>query len=264
MIVAIDAGNFETKFYEGNTFHKFSSAIGEYRDRNLKSDGGIEFEYNGLKGFAGTLALMESEFVESQKGETKAHPDARLRVLLALHQYTEGSEHSIVVGQPISGHTEHEKMAIKEMLIGRHEITVNGRKKTIVIKRCEVAAEGVSVGLLVPGAGVGVVRVIDIGSGTINFGTVIDRKFNDKHSFTLGTGMETVRSTQPAAFARQIAIRALANDWKARDTVYLCGGGAEVLLSHIKQFFAGAVLIDGSPEYANVRAFYMIARKLYG
>ncbi|MGF7046414.1 plasmid segregation protein ParM [Paenibacillus sp. DS2015] len=262
MIVAIDAGNFETKFYDGNTFHKFSSAIGEYRDRNLKSDGGIEFEYNGQKGFAGTLALMESEFSESQKGETKAHPDARLRVLLALHQFAEGAEHSIVVGQPISMHTEPEKMAIKEMLLGRHEMTVNGKKKTIVIKRCEVAAEGVSVGLLVPGGGV--VRVIDIGSGTINFGTVIDRKFSDKHSFTLGTGMETVRSTQPAAFARQIAIRALANGWKAGDVVYLCGGGAEVLLSHVKQFFTGAMLIDGPPEFANVRVFYMIVRKLYG
>ncbi|OAB48445.1 ParM/StbA family protein [Paenibacillus antarcticus] len=262
MIAAIDAGNFETEFYDGNTFHKFLSAIGEYRERNLKSDGGIEFEYNGLRGFAGSLALLESEFVESQKGETKAHPDARLRVLLALHQYAEGTEHSIVVGQPISGHTEIEKKVIKEMLLGRHEMTVNGKKKTIIIKRCEVAAEGVSVGLLVPGGGV--VRVIDIGSGTVNFGTVIDRKFNDKHSFTLGSGMETVRSTQPAAFARQIAIRALANGWKAGDTVYLCGGGAEVLSSHIKQFFTGATLIDGSPEFANVRAFHMIARKLYG
>lgn len=263
MIAAIDAGNYKTKFYDGNEFNKFPSAMGEYRERNLRSNNdGIEFEYKGQKGFAGTLALMESEFAESQKGETKAHPDARLRVLLALHQFTEGLDHSIVVGQPISNHTETEKMAIKEMLIGRHEMTVNGKKKLIVIRRCEVAAEGATAGLLIPSNGI--VRVIDVGSGTVNFGTVIDGKFNDKHSFTLGAGMETIRSIHLEAFARQIAIRALANGWKAPDAVYLCGGGAEGILVHIKSFLPNAKLIDGSPEYANVRAFYMIARKIYG
>jgi plasmid segregation protein ParM len=132
----------------------------------------------------------------------------------------------------------------------------------LIIKRCEVAAEGVAVGLLIPGTGTN--RIIDIGSGTVNFGTLIDRKFNDKNSFTLGTGMETIRSTQPEAFARQISIRAMTNGWKANDNVYLCGGGAVVLLPHIKQYFTTARLIDGSPECANARAFHMIARKLYG
>jgi len=265
MISAIDAGNYRTKFYDGRKLQAFPSLIGEYRERNLKQQYGefdYEWEYDGQRGFAGTLALHESECADSRKGETKAHPDARLRTLLALHQFGEGIEHQIIVGQPISTHHEAEKSAIKEMLCGRHELTVNGKRKIIVIRRCEVAAEGVTAGLLVPGGGL--VRVIDVGSGTVNFGTLIDRRFNDRGSFTLGTGMETLRSVQPADFARQIALRALARGWKANDTVYLCGGGAGDVLAALKAYFPDVRMIEGDPEYANVKAFYLIARKVYG
>ncbi|WP_339193099.1 ParM/StbA family protein [Paenibacillus sp. FSL W8-1287] len=265
MILAIDAGNYETKFYDGRQLRAFPSLIGEYRDRNLKQQHGefdFEWEYDGQRGFAGTLALHESECADSQKGESKAHPDARLRVLLALHQFGDGVEHQIIVGQPISTHQETEKAAIKEMLCGRHEVIVNGKRKVIVIRRCEVAAEGVTAGLLVPGGGL--IRVIDVGSGTVNFGTLIDRRFNDRGSFTLGTGMETLRSVKPADFARQIALRALARGWKANDTVYLCGGGAGAVLDALRAYFPGIRMIEGDPEYANVKAFYLIARKVYG
>ncbi|WP_338842067.1 hypothetical protein [Paenibacillus glucanolyticus] len=265
MVSAIDAGNYMTKFYDGKRLRAFPSLIGEYRDRNLLQQHGdfdFEWEYDGQRGFAGTLALHESECAESQKGESKAHPDARLRVLLALHQFGEGIEHQIIVGQPISTHQEAEKVAIKEMLCGRHELVVNGRRKIIVVRRCEVAAEGVTAGLLVPGGGL--IRVIDVGSGTVNFGTLIDRRFNDRGSFTLGTGMETLRSVKPADFARQIALRALARGWKANDTVYLCGGGAGAVLAALRAYFPGVRMIEGDPEYANVKSFYLIARKVYG
>lgn len=265
MILAIDAGNYETKFYDGRQLRAFPSLIGEYRDRNLLQQHGefdFEWEYDGQRGFAGTLALHESECADSQKGESKAHPDARLRVLLALHQFGEGVEHQIIVGQPISMHKEPEKAAIKELLCGRHEVIVNGKRKIIVIRRCEVAAEGVTAGLLVPGGGL--IRVIDVGSGTVNFGTLIDRRFNDRGSFTLGTGMETLISVEPADFARQIALRALARGWKANDTVYLCGGGAGAVLAALRAYFPGARMIEGNPEYANVKAFFLIARRVYG
>lgn len=265
MISAIDAGNYLTKFYDGRKLRAFPSLIGEYRDRNLKQQHGefdYEWEYDGQRGFAGTLALHESDCADSRKGESKAHPDASLRALLALHQFGEGIEHQIIVGQPISTHQESEKTAIKEMLCGRHELTVNGKRKIIVIRRCEVAAEGVTAGLLVPGGGL--VRVIDIGSGTVNFGTLIDRRFNDRGSFTLGTGMETLRSVQPADFARQIALRALARGWKANDTVYLCGGGAGAVLAALRAYFPSVQMIEGEPSFANVKAFYLIARKVYG
>ncbi|MGM0882580.1 MAG: ParM/StbA family protein [Bacillota bacterium] len=265
-ILAIDAGGDTTKIYDGQKIHRFPSAIGyDWRERNLKQQQGehdFEWEYRGQRGFAGTLAIHESECAESRKGDSKAHPDALLRILIALHQFSEGVEHKIVVGQPIKTHTAEEKQIIKEMVIGRHELTVNGRQRTFLITRCEVAAEGVTAGLLVTGEGT--VRVIDIGSGTVNFGTLIDRRFNDKGSFTLVSGMETIRTVDPIAFGRQIALRALTGGWGKDDAVYLCGGGAGVLLESVKGYFHNAQLISVEPVTANVRAFHLIARKLYG
>lgn len=264
-VIAIDAGNHETKVYDGSRLVRFPSVIGyDYRDRNLKQQHGqfdYEWEYNGQRGFAGTLALHESECPESAKGDSKAHADAKLRILIALHQFGD-TENNIIVGQPIGTHTDSEKQSIKEMLIGRHELTINRHKKIIVVRRCEVAAEGVTAGLLVPGGGI--VRVIDVGSGTVNFGTLIDRRFNDRGSFTLATGMETLRYADPNAFARQIGLKAIAGGWKKNESVYLCGGGAETLHEALLQYFPNTRLIDGDPVYANVKAFYLIARKLYG
>lgn len=265
-IVAIDAGNYETKFYDGQQIKRYPSVIGyDWRERNLKQQQGefdFEWEYRGQKGFAGTLALYESECAESRKGDSKAHPDALLRILIALHQFTDVTEQKIVVGQPIKTHTPDEKQLIKEMIVGRHELTVNGKRRLLLINRCEVAAEGVTAGLLVPGGGT--VRVIDIGSGTVNYGTLIDRRFNDKGSFTLTQGMETIRTPDPIAFGRQIALRALAYGWSKDDAVYLCGGGTEPLIDAIRAYLPNTQPIVGDPVTANVRAFYLIARRLYG
>jgi plasmid segregation protein ParM len=265
-IVAIDAGGDTTKIYDGRQVYQFPSSIGyDWRERNLSDQQGehdFDWEYRGQRGFAGTLALYESDCAESRKGDSKAHPDALLRILIALHQFTDGIEHKIVVGQPIKTHTKEEKQLIKEMVIGRHEVTVNGRTKNLLITRCEVAAEGVTAGILTPG--VGVVRVIDIGSGTVNFGSLIDRRFNDKGSFTLSNGMETIRSADPSAFGRQISLKAIGGGWKREDAVYLCGGGAGLLLEVVQEYFHRAQLLSVDPVTANVRAFYEIARKLYG
>jgi plasmid segregation protein ParM len=262
---AIDAGNFNTKFYDGKDLIKFPSVISlDYRERNLQEklrEFDFEWEYNGMKGYAGTLAMDESKFGESRKGNSKAHFDAKLRVLLALHQYSTSIENNIVVGQPIITHNEDQKTAIKNMLIGRHELTVNGKRKIVVVRRCEVAAEGVTAGLLVQGNAK--VRIIDIGSGTVNFGTLLNKRFNDLGSFTLTEGMETV-SGQYAAFARQIAFKAFSKGWDQDEIIYLCGGGAEVLLTYLKEYFVNVQILQTDTEFSNVKAFYMIASKLYG
>ncbi|CDN44181.1 ParM/StbA family protein [Paenibacillus sp. P22] len=266
-IIGIDAGGSAVKLYDGRQFRQFPSPIGyDWRERNLQQVHGehdFEWEYGGQHGFAGTLAMYESELAESTKGDSKAHPDARLRVLIALHQYAPGSEHQIVVGQPIRTHTPEQKRQIKEMLQGRHEITINGERRVIVIRRCEVAAEGAAAGLLVPS--LGIVRVIDIGSGTVNLGTLQDRRFVDRASDTLVNGMETLRNPDPAAFARAIIAHAIRLKWKSEDVLVLCGGGAEALLPDIGKHFKSAQLLKpGMSLYANVEAFHLIAKGLYG
>ena len=100
---AIDAGNFETKYYDGRLYRKFPSDIGfDHRERKLNQRHGefdFEWELNGQKGFAGTLA-QESESGGSVGGDSKAHIDAKIRILIALHQFGQDDAHDIVVGQP--------------------------------------------------------------------------------------------------------------------------------------------------------------------
>lgn len=267
MILAVDGGNDNTKFYDGRQLIQFPSAIGiNDLQRNLKGERGaydFEWEFEGKCGFAGTLA-RESEYAESRRDDSKAHFDAKLRILLALHQFGgigNAVEYDLVVGQPIDFHTDAEKTAIKEMMIKSHELTVNGIRKTICIRRCEVTAEGVAAGLLASGNGL--VRIIDIGSGSVNYGTVQNRGFNNKGSFTYPEGMQTKRKMDHGSFARQIATKALNRKWEKEDAVFLCGGGAPAILPYITEFFPTAQLLEADPIFSNVKAFYLIARKLY-
>lgn len=266
MITAIDAGNYNTKFFDGKTLRKFPSVVGmDTRERNLDQvhgDYDFEWSYEKKSGYAGTLAQYESLCGESRRGDTKAHFDAKLRTLIALHQFTDATEHEIVVGQPIKKHTKVEKERIKQMFIGKHDLTVNGKRKILVIKNCEVAAEGASSGLLLPN--VTKTRVIDIGSGTVNYATIENKRFIDKESFTLGKGLETFENIDLIAFARQIAVYAINKDWSESDVVCVCGGGAEKLCEALKDYFPNVQILLPDAEYSNVRAFYMIARKLYG
>ncbi|GKU79835.1 ParM/StbA family protein [Paenibacillus sp. L3-i20] len=265
-IAAIDAGGKNTKFYDGKQLIMFPSAIGiNELERNLKSEHAqfeYEWEYEGKKGFAGTLA-EESEYAESRRDDSKAHFDAILRILIALHQFGEGISFNIVVGQPIETHNETEKIAIKTMLQRRHDLTINGKAKTIIINRCEVTPEGATAGLLTVEQGL--VRIIDIGSGSVNYGTLKNRKFLNKGSFTFTEGMESKTNLNIEAFARQIGTKAINKKWGKEDVVYLCGGGAEVILPYLKaEFFPNGQLLAADPLYSNVKAFFMIARKLYG
>lgn len=269
-IAAIDAGNRYTKYFDTRLTCpiRFPSAIGiNDLDRNLKGrqeEFDFEWQYEGLSGFAGSLALRESEYVESRKDDSKAHFDARLRTLIALHQNAIGNEHSIIVGQPIDTHSEEEKNKIKSMYTSkRHDLTVNGKRKIIIIRHCEVAPEGAASGLLVAPER-GVIRVIDIGSSSINFATIRDLDFNNKGSGTFFEGMETKKVMQPASFARQIASKAVGLlKWSPQDAVFITGGGAEELFMYLQEFFPGLQMIK-DPFTSNVRAFLRIARKLYG
>jgi plasmid segregation protein ParM len=201
LIIGIDAGNNEVKACGPSGVDKFPSDIGEYRDRRLKqqhSPDDMVWEYNGKKGFAGTLARYESEYNGKMMGSTKAHEDTLLRVLLALHRQDDEVFH-LVVGQPIESHTEVQKAKIITMLTGAHRITVNGRAKTLHIADVKVAAEGGASYWSCPVPGV--VHQLDIGSGTINWATLIDGRYIDKDSFTMGFGANNTKTYDLEAMA---------------------------------------------------------------
>lgn len=284
-IVGIDGGNNAVKVFGEMGEMMFSSSLGEYRERKLKDSftkDDMIFEFRGKKGFAGTLAEYESEFSASMIGDSKAHEELLIRVLLALHRYSEDTDFKIVVGQPISKHTDKEKQKMKNMLEGSHEFTLNDSTKTINIHEVAIAAEGGSAFWANPKRGK--IRILDFGSGTVNAATLIDGRYVDRDSFTLKYGLNTINSTDFASMSRAVSVQAL-RKWDNDDEVFLVGGGADMMLTHILEYFPQAQLMKPkvevadttvkimgatamkttflSPIYANAVGFYNIGKKVF-
>ncbi|MFX3631880.1 MAG: ParM/StbA family protein [Candidatus Pristimantibacillus sp.] len=274
MIFGIDAGNHEVKVVNKNGAFSFASDIGEWRDRKLVTEFGqddMEFEYKGRKGFAGTLARFESEFGGSIKGDTKANEDAKLRVLLAIHRCSDDMDNAIVVGQPISRHTDVEKSLIKKMLIGQHTMTVNGKTKIFNINRAEVGAECASTGMLEPP--VGYFHIVDPGGGTLNWATCyfdgeVVRKI-DRDSGTELLGMDTVRNADVKAMAR-LLISKTQSRWGKGNPVRVIGGAAEAFAEELKGYYDLAEPYKPevnkervAPTFSSAAAFFAIARSVY-
>lgn len=268
-IMGIDAGGYETKVCTEETVKSFPSNIGEYRERKLVETFGeddIIWEYNGLKGFGGTLAKFESEYNGTIKGKTKAHQEAALRALIAIHKY--GKEvNSIVIGQPIETHEDTEKGKIKQALKGSHVLTVNGIEKSFTIENIEVAPEGSAAILSNPVKGL--VRIIDIGSGTTNFATLRNLKRIDKDSFTEQIGMEIMRSKDHTEMAKGI-FKIISATWNINDDIYITGGGADKIFPHLNEYLLNAKILKPKIEnsifntkYSNVIGFYKIAKGIF-
>ncbi len=270
MIIGVDAGNYEVKVVWQKGVSRFPSDIGEYRERKLEqvfSKNDMVVEYAGKKYFAGTLAKYESEFNARMMGESKAHLDCKLRILIALHQVEGSGLYKIIVGQPIGAHTKEEKEAIKRSLKGFHTISINSKSRTFMIERVEVAAEGGSAFWSAPQDGI--VRIIDIGSGTVNCATLHDRRYIDKDSFSMMIGANTTKTQDPQALARAIAAEA-GKKWHKQDAVKVAGGPAESLLPYLQEYFPRADIIrpfiNGQilpPVFANAIGFYRIGVEVY-
>jgi plasmid segregation protein ParM len=275
MKLGIDAGNFKVKICGEKGLMNFISAIGESRQINLQQVHGMDdmyFEYQGEKGFAGSLALYESEFGGSIMGDTKAHTDTKLRVLIGIHRYVslyqiEDKEFDIVIGQPISKHTPEEKTRMKDMLKGWHTIIVNGIEKSFNIRNIEVAAEGVSA--YWSNAKNGLVRILDIGSGTVNYSTVLDGRYIDKDSGTLTFGVNTNKTNNLQALTRGIITHVL-KKWNSSDKTVIVGGIAEQILPNLNGYFSNVEVLYPiynqqyvNPIFANAIAFYIVAVNIY-
>src|SRR5690606_1171920 len=136
----------------------------------------------------------------------------------------------------------------------------NGMEKTFTISKCEIAAEGAS--SYWSNSQMGLVRIVDLGSGTCNFATLLDGRFIDKDSGTLTFGMSTNKSNDLFALSRGIATNVL-KKWDKNDTVFVVGGVAEELKEKLKDYFPNTNILYPiykdrfvNPIYANAVAFY--------
>lgn len=118
----------------------------------------------------------------------------------------------------------------------------------------------------------GMCRIIDIGSGTVNMASILDKRHIHKSSDTMNTGMETVKNKGDyEGIARAIFQHATRLKWKKDDAIYVCGGIGEIILPHIRKHFANAEILTPllkremdtltvKPVFANAVGFYHLAK----
>jgi plasmid segregation protein ParM len=281
-ILGYDAGGNELKIYGERGPRKILSLVGEWRPRNLIShfsEDDVEFEFNGRKGFFGTLAKYESKFATTRGGDTKAHDEFVLRVLIGLSLYSRNSDFKLIVGQPISKHIEEEKNKMKELLIKTHRIVVNGEQRIINILDAGVAAEGASAYFAEQTLRPGKVRILDFGSGTVNAATLIDGNYIGSDSFTIVFKVSDPYNEINLPGIAQYVISKIDREWDREDQVLICGGATDKMIDHIQSYFPNTKKLeakirvrDGSrltiqpiePIYANAIGFYYIAKRVFG
>lgn len=277
LIIGIDAGNYHAKTAGPFGLDNYRTAICDWFQRDFIESFGnddMEFEIDGKKGYAGSIAEVEDVFGGSgMYGDSKAHEDTKIRVLLALYRYINRycpgiGNVNVVTGQPITSHNETEKQKLIHMLHGEHIFTVNGKRQRIYIDKVGIAAEGS--GAFWSSPKMGKLRIIDVGSGTVNVATIIDKKIINNASETFNFGMETVnRGLDSVATG---IIRATTKlRWERNDAVFVCGGVASDIIPFIKAHYPNAQIVqpmlrkhDGmqvaSPVFANAIGFYELAR----
>lgn len=133
-------GPFGTDCYKTNICDWFDRKV----DEAFGSDD-MEFEIDGRKGFAGSIAAAEDDYgTGTMYGDSKVHEDTKIRVLLAVYRYLNRyclhfKNNFVVTGQPIINHKVEDKNAIYDMLLGFHEFTVNEQIVSFTIEKVGVA-----------------------------------------------------------------------------------------------------------------------------
>lgn len=281
LVLGIDAGNYKIKTVAKYGSHTFSSAICDWFQRDIEETFGddLEFEIDGRLGYMGDIAKHEDTFGgEIMYSDSKAHDDSKVKVLISIHGYLKHyniqcHNVSIIVGQPIGQHNQKEKEFIQDMLKGYHECKINGIQYSIRINDIRVAGEGSGAFWSSPTEGK--IRIIDLGSGTCNMVSIIDKKVINTSSTSLNFGVETGKNKRDfESMARGIIRGATRLQWKKEDKLLIIGGVANEILPYIKSHFIDADVmipilrcnnenIAVNPTYANAVGFYNIARGIY-
>lgn len=271
LILGDDVGNYEGKTVGPHGIDVWKTNISSMTDRKVfevYGEDDMEFEFRGRTGLAGTIAKYESRRgSKSMYGSSKAHWYTQIRVLLSIYRYTvkygiKPDNVSIVTGQPYIGHTDTDKKALKDMLVGEHPIIVNGDRMIINIEEVGIAPEGVGAYFSMttpPKNG----KVLDIGSGTINAISFEDYRVTNFNSDTFNYGTEVMPLME---VVESVIQDTTALGWSVNERIYVCGGSAGEITQYIKKHYtnvevltptlAGKVL---APKFANAAGYYNLA-----
>jgi len=263
--IAADCGRDLTKALSmGGKVDPFPSWVGTARTRKLENpliptDNILQTDFGTF--FVGTLAV-ESEDRRRLMVREKVHRDTKIFVLTLISRLL-AAQHAritLTLGVPINQANKDVKQALEELLLGSYALTLNGVQKRFTIDRLQLVHEGAAASrILFPNAP-GTQRLIDIGSRTVNFATIVNGRYRDLESDTLDYGAETIESGP--ALANRI-IGDLSRYWGTfQDDTYALGGG--ILKDGVSATLKEALPklhIPEDPRFLNVRAFFEIGEK---
>jgi plasmid segregation protein ParM len=164
-------------------------------------------------------------------------------------------------------HTPNEKEGIKQRLTGTHTITINGETKTFSIENVIVVPETVIAFWIQRRSGI--THYVDLGSRTINYGTVYndnqEMRFIDSQSGTFEhKGLDVLNDLEDyQSLVDYVAGRLLAK-WDENEQVYLIGGGAknQNIFRMFKEYFPNCA-VHKNPQMASVEGMYAFGRYVY-
>lgn len=255
-LVAVDTGRSGTKVVADGVREYFPSVLGEYRELRLErkmSRTDRIVEYKGQRYYVGDVARDESVSGAQLMTASKAHMDTKILALTALHLVVDdGAAVFVVTGEPIDNHREGEKLKMKQLLLGTHEIMVNGVTKCFNVVRVEIAAEGATAAWALRRSGR--YHLIDAGSRTVNYATMERGRWIDRLSGSMDFGLETVQNISLSMFARMV-VAELSKKVGSLSPIVLTGGKAELLQDYVAQY-TDQVETHHDPLYANAQSFY--------
>lgn len=211
--------------------------------------------------FIGTLA-QESWGRRRMMTASKVHLDTKLLTLAAVARAVKAHNDpdvELTIGVPVEFNTPQIRDEMQRLLIGNYDVGLNGEPIHFQIHAVRMIAEGPSAyAALCPGE-MGIKRIIDVGSRTINFGSIQNGRYLDVESGTLDYGCDT-EDSDPQALAGRIA-GDLSRIWKnfSSDT-YVIGGGAIKHTQYLASYFP-QLLNVANPQWVNARAFYAIGEQ---
>jgi len=289
-LIVVDEGRWSVKAVSKDDRKGFLSLVGEVQDQYLSAGGDYEVTIDGKKHYVGQKAKDESFCVTGMATESKLHPESKILILTAVGLLAKPDEPvNLVTGLPVSQHTPIIKQKFAELLEGWHQIEINGEKKSILINEVGIVPEagGAYWHTVLDDEGeIGNsfisnqnVRVIDIGSRTINYCTLKMTEYINRDSGTLPYGtMELVNADKcckddaknvaeeiKESFARRI-FGDLSRKWLKyepnNDLVLLTGGGSILLQQYLEQHFMVSQLVN--TVYANAEGFYKMGVRKWG
>lgn len=294
-MLSIDVGYGNVKVYNGEEVAGFPSVYKEVSSSYIPTTDANDqiLELDGVKYHVGMTALKMAGFAPFDKEDLLRHKIFMLTAICAFgdKDYSD----TVALGLPIG---DYKFMADKlKKLKGTYDVTFNGKKRTIEIKKISVYAQSEAVYKLLaretPSVREEIVGIVDVGQKTVDFAYFNEGAFIGERSGSIEQGVinayqsiataventlgfaiddykakkyiEKVPEASEKAFedmAKTIKDRLIRKHWnfKEMDAIYIVGGGT----SYVAPLFTDAPyreIDEQTAVFANAYGYYAGEKK---